>query len=483
MIQTGSAGDSAADVSSRPQPRRYRRPPPAPIPEEREFGRLELLLRLRDNPLTLWRGVHFREPVVAGRGVLGYGVVVSDPAGIRRILVENVANYRKDALQRAVLAPGLGEGLLTAEGEAWKRARRTLAPLFTPRRVEALARRMLPPIEARVASLRARRPGHILDIGQEMTRVTYDVLAETLFSSAIAGGAAEFGAALTRYFETQGRIDPLDVMGAPRWLPRLGRIRARPAIRFFETRVRDIIEQRRDRDAAMEAAGEGASREPDLLSALLRARDPETGEGLSELEVGANIITFIGAGHETTANALTWTIYLLSTDPEVRATVEQEVDGVGPDLASAVLEGRLPWTRAVLEESMRLYPPVATLTRAAVEPDVVAGTAVPKSSLVVISPYVLHRHALLWRDPAQFRPERFLPGAREEIPRFGYLPFGAGPRICIGQQFAMIEAVLVLASILRAFRLDHAGAEPPRPVQRITLRPRGGMPMRIVPRH
>lgn len=461
-----------------PSPRRFRRPPPAPVPQQREFGKLELLLRLRENPLTLWRTVHFQKPVVAGKGLLGYGVVVSDPAGIRRVLVENVANYRKDDLQRAVLAPGLGEGLLTVEGEAWKRARRTLAPLFTPRRVEALARRMLAPIEARVASLRARRPGRIVDISQEMTRVTYDVLAETLFSNSIAGGAGPFGAALTRYFETQGRVDPLDVLGAPKWLPRLGRLRAKPAITFFETRVREIIEDRQARDAMVAASGQDLP-EPDLLSALLAARDPETGEGLSDLEVGANIVTFIGAGHETTANALTWTFYLLSTAPEVRATVEAELDGAGDDLVGAVLEGRLPWTRAVLEESMRLYPPVASLTRAAVEADMVAGVAVPKGALVVISPYVLHRHALLWRDPADFRPERFLPGAREEIPRFAYLPFGAGPRICIGQQFAMVEGVLVLAAFLRAFRLDHAGGEPPRPVQRITLRPQGGMPMRV----
>ncbi|MFN3672917.1 MAG: cytochrome P450, partial [Bosea sp. (in: a-proteobacteria)] len=225
--------------------------PPVPVPAEHEFGRLELLLRLRRNPLTIWRRQHFQDPIVAGKSLLGYGVVLSDPAAIRHVLVENVANYRKDDLQRAILAPGLGEGLLTVEGEAWKRARRTLAPLFTPRRVASLAQKMLPPIDAQVARMAGRRRGRIVDVSQDMTRLTYDVLAETLFSNSIAGGATAFGEALTRYFETQGRIDPLDVLGAPAWLPRIGRIRARPAVAFFASRVESIIADR----LAVRAAG------------------------------------------------------------------------------------------------------------------------------------------------------------------------------------------------------------------------------------
>ena len=342
--------------------------PPVPVPADHEFGRLELLLRLRRNPLTIWRRQHFQDRIVAGKSLLGYGVVLSDPAAIRHVLVENVANYRKDDLQRAILAPGLGEGLLTVEGEAWKRARRTLAPLFTPRRVAALARKMLPPIEAQVARMAGRRRGRVVDISQDMTRLTYDVLAETLFSNSIAGGATAFGDALTRYFETQGRIDPLDVLGAPAWLPRIGRIRSRPAVAFFESSVERIVSERQAlRAAGAEIEGEGP---PDLLSALLDARDPETGQGLSEAEVGANIVTFIGAGHETTANALTWTLYLLSLAPEIREQVEAEADAVAGDPAAAALSGTgLEMTRAVIEEAMRLYPPVPSLSRAAIADD------------------------------------------------------------------------------------------------------------------
>lgn len=460
---------------------RRRLTPPAPSPAEHEFGKLELLLRLRRNPLTVWRRRHFREPVVAGEGLMGYGVVISDPAAIRHVLVENVANYRKDDLQRAVLAPGLGEGLLTVEGDAWKIARRTLAPLFTPRRVEALAQRMACAVATHSDRMAGRRRGRVVDVAQDMTRITYDVLADTLFSNAIAGGAAAFGAALTRYFETQGRIDPLDVLGAPQWLPRIGRLRARPAIAFFEERVQAIVFDRQALRAQTGAKDEAGPR--DLLDALLDARDPETGAGLSDAEIGANIITFIGAGHETTANVLTWTLYLLSHAPDVRALVEAEADAAAGDVAAAALSGeRLAMTRAAIEEAMRLYPPVPSLSRMAIAPDVAGGVDIPKGALVVIAPYVLHRHETLWSEPNQFRPERFLPGARAAIDRFAYLPFGAGPRICIGLQFAMTEAVIALSILTRRLRFDYAGERPPVPVHQITLRPQGGMPMRVAPR-
>ena len=468
MNPTGFASDRRA---------RQRQLPPAPLPGEHELSRLEILLRLRRNPLTIWRRRHFREPIIAGDGIFGYGVVLSDPAAIRHVLVDNAANYRKDDLQRSILAPGLGEGLLTAEGEAWKRARRTLAPLFTPRAVAVLATRMQGPAAAAAERLSRRRPGRIVDIAQEMTRITFDILAETMFSNAIAGGAPAFAKALTAYFGTQGRIDPLDILGAPAWLPRLGRWMARPSIAFFEAQVEAIIAARRALRAHVSAAGQ-----PDLLDALLEARDPATGSGLSEAEIGANIITFIGAGHETTANALTWALYLLSQAPATRQAVEAEVDAVN-DLATAALSGSgLALTRAVIEEAMRLYPPVPSLSRTALADDDVGGRCfIPRGALVVISPYLLHRHETLWREPDRFRPERFLPGARESIERYAYLPFGAGPRICIGQQFAMVEAIIVLATLLRAFRFEHAG-ETPMPVQQITLRPDQGMPMHVRPR-
>ncbi|WP_075217655.1 cytochrome P450 [Mongoliimonas terrestris] len=452
----------------------HRPVPPAPVPGTRELGYAELLLRLRSNPLTIWRRIHFERPVVSGKSLLGHAVVLNDPAAIRHVFVDNVANYRKDDLQRSVLAPGLGEGLLTAEGDVWKRTRRTVAPLFTPKAVAALAPRMEGPALALAERMARRRPGRVLDITHDMTRVTYDILAATLFSETIAGGASAFSKALTRYFETQGRIDPLDVLGAPAFVPRLGRLMARPAIRFFEDEVIRIIKARR---AELERADEAPA---DLLTALLRASDPETGVGLTEAEVGANIVTFIGAGHETTANVLTWSLYLLAENPDVLDAVEREADAVADDRVGAALSGTgLDLTRAVIEEAMRLYPPVASLSRAAIADDRVGDVAIPKGATVVVAPYVLHRHRLLWEAPERFMPERFLPPARAGIDRFAFLPFGAGPRICVGAQFALVEAMIVLTTLVHRLRFAYAGDGPPRPVQRITLRPADGMPMRV----
>jgi cytochrome P450 len=455
-----------------PAPRAFR--PPAPQPHADPLNQIELLLALRRNPLTIWRRAHFEERSIAGPGLFGYGVFLADPAAIRHVLVENVANYRKDDLQLRVLSPGLGDGLLTAEGEAWRRARRTVAPLFTPRRVAPMAEAMRATVERHAARLERRRPGHVLDVSQFTTTLTFDVLAETLFSNVITGGAEAFGTALTRYFETQGRIDPLDILNAPAWIPRIGRIMAQPSINFFERTVKEIVAAR-----SQQIAG-GGSAPDDLLSALIAARDPENGAGLSETEVGANIVTVIGAGHETTANVLTWSLYLLSRSPEVLAEVEREADAAGEDVVAAALDGgRLAMTRAVIEEAMRLYPPVATLTRSAIAEDEAAGTPIPAGALVVIPPYVIHRHKRLWEQPALFRPERFLPGARERIDRHAFLPFGAGPRICVGMQFAMVEAMIVLTVLTQRLRFSHAAAAEPEPQQRITLRPRGGMPMTV----
>lgn len=454
-------------------PRRKR--PPAPAPRDTPLSRLGLVVALYQNPLTIWTHRHFEEPILQGEGLLGFGTVISDPAAIRRVLVENADNYPKDALQKRILSPGLGDGLLTAEGEGWRVARRTLAPLFTPKQTAAFADRMLGAIERRLDRLRRRRAGSIVRIDEQMTGLTFDVLAETLFSNSIPGGADEFGKALTLYINTLGRLHPFDLLGFPDWLPRVGRGQAGPALEFFAEQVKTIVEMRR-----ASLAEPSADTPRDILTLLLEAADPETGRGLTETEVAANIITFISAGHETTANALTWALFLVQTDTRVRERLEAEVDDAfaGAKSAAEIL-AQLPFTRAVIEETLRLYPPVPSLSREAVEADSVCGYIIPKGSLVVIAPWVLHRHRRLWSGPDLFQPDRFLPEYREAIDRFQFLPFGAGPRVCIGLGFAMQEAVLGLAATVRRFRLRVAPGHEVRPLQRITLRPEGGLPMVI----
>lgn len=447
--------------------------PHAPAPRERPANLLELLWLGWRDPLRIWSRRHFRERVLWGQGRFGRAVTVCEPAGVRRVLLDSASNYVKGRVQRRVLGPLIGEGLLLMEGEDWRRARRTVAPLFSPRRLAATVRRMQEIAEARSRSWTALETGAVLDIDREMTRLTFDILSATLFSDELGDQAAGFERAVTRYAQTAARVDPLDVMGAPGWLPRTGRVLAGDAVRWFERTVAEMVSVRRARLAAGDAPD-------DLMTALLRAQDPDTGTGLTDLQVSANILTFILAGHETTARTLGWTLHLLSRSPSVREEVEREADVFDPQ--GDDWEGRSPWIRAVLEEAMRLFPPAPLITREAIGEDTVSGVAVHAGTQILISPWVLHHHELLWDDPWAFRPERFLPAARVRIDRFAYIPFGGGPRVCVGAAFAMQEAMVALAAVCRNVRLEPASQAEPTPVHRITLRAKEGLRLRLARR-
>jgi len=439
--------------------------PPAPAPRNRPPDLFGFLSAARSNPLKTWTKAHFEKPILYGKGLMGRVLVLNEPQAIRHVLLDNASSYRKDDLQRRVLAPGLGEGLLTAEGDEWKLLRRTLAPLFSARNVTGFLAIMDDSAQRLVARLTRRLPRE-RDMSLEMTRATLDVLERTIFTHGLDRDPDALSRAITRFFEAVGPIDPLDVLRMPDFLPRIGRLRARPAIRFFEEVVGELVTRRR---ALIES---GADVPRDLLTLLLEARDPETGEPLDEISVQANIVTFIGAGHETTANALTWSLYLLARAPEWAQAIRKEADAVlGDAPATPAALDKLMHTRAVLEEAMRLYPPVPFMSREAMAPDRIAGIRVPKGTLVTIAPWVLHRHKTLWHAPDVFDPSRFLPERRADIPRFAYLPFGAGPRVCIGQSFSMQEAILILARVLRAVELSLSGDGAVEPLHRVTLRP------------
>lgn len=448
---------------------------PAPEPLETPLGTFALLRGLRDNAVATWTRRHFERPVVAGRGVLGPIAVVSDPHLIRQVLVERTDNYPKDFLQKRMLSSGLGKGLLMAEGADWRSQRRALAPMFSPRHVLGFQETMSTVAAEMVERWRFRRDGRRVDVAAEMARVTLRILARTIFSDALTRTEDEFAAVVSRFLETIGRLDPFDALGMPDWIPRLGRMRSQPMLRFFENAVDTMVARRR---AAIQASPEHVPQ--DLLTLLLEAKDPETGQGLSDVEVKANLVTFIIAGHETTSNALTWSLFLLSRDEGARAGVEREADEVLPDgiFVPGTLD-RLVQARAAIDEAMRLYPPAATISRQALGPDRLGDVLIKVGTLVVVSPYVLHRHRLLWTAPDHFVPERFLPENRGRIDRFAYLPFGAGPRVCIGASFALQEAAIVLVSVMRSFRLTLAPDHEVMPVQRVALRSRGGMPMTV----
>lgn len=445
--------------------------PPAPVPHAEPLSLIRLLAVLRTNPLEAWTAAHFAEPIVMSRLMLKQAVVVSDPEAIRRVLLDHADNYRKDWLQRRVLSAGLTDGLLAAEGDQWRTQRRTLASLFAARTVASFAPAMTDAANALVEHWRARE-GEIVDVAAEVTAVTLDVLERTIFSTGFGGASEDFRVAMRTYFETIGRIHPFDVAGLPDFIPRYGRGKLRPMLRFFDAAIDTLIAERSRRtDAAAPAAR-------DILTMLLEARDAETGRALSEAEVRANILTFISAGHETTSNTLTWALFLLSQSDHWRERVEAEADRemAGPTQG---LAERLVDIRAVIEETLRLYPPIVAISRAAQQPDELAGQKIERGALVVIAPYVLHRHRLWWNKPDVFDPNRFLQPARGGINRFAYLPFGVGPRTCIGMAFALQEATLVLATIVRHFRLTLVPGHPVWPVQKVTLRPKDGLPMRL----
>jgi cytochrome P450 len=444
--------------------------PPYPPRSMRPRGALSTILTLRRNPIEIWGEADFVRPFSIGRSVLGLRGAAHDPAAVRHVFLDNAANYRKDALQLRVLSPGLGNGLLTADGDAWRLQRRSLAPLFSPRQVAEFAPAMQRVAAATVDRLGRRRDGAVADIGELMSRMTLEVLEQTLFSQGLGREPSAFQKAVTGYFNSFGRLDLLDLIGAPAFLPRLGRLRGRPSLKFFETAVEAIIDNRK----ALLDRGGAAPR--DLLTLLLGAKDPETGLGMPEPDIRANIVTFIGAGHETTANGLTWTLYLLSQSPEWRERAEREADETFDPGHPASLE-KCEVLRAVFDEALRLYPPAAILSREAIADDEILGVRVPAGAVIVVSPYVLHRRRGLWDNPDAFDPGRFIGERRERIDRFAYIPFGAGPRVCIGMAFAIQEAIIVLANFLRAFHFDLVEGYEVMPQQRVTLRPREGMKM------
>lgn len=447
--------------------------PPAPIPRTKPPSTLEMMRIVYRNPLELWGEPSYNEPWISVSGVGGPLVIANDPGLIRHVLVDNAKNYKMATVRQMILRPILRDGLLTAEGDVWKRSRKAMAPVFTPRHIFGFAQPML----ARTLDFvkRYEDATRTVDVAQDMTMLTYEILAETLFSGEIAGEAGSFAHEIDRLFETMGRVDPLDLLRAPQWLPRLTRIRGRKTMAYFRKIVTDTVAMRSDR-----LARDPAGVPQDFLTLLLRAEGPD---GLSRQEIEDNIITFIGAGHETTARALGWTIYCLAEATWERDRVEHEIDEVlarEPDPVKWL--DAMPYTRAVFEEALRLYPPAPSINREPIADDEYKGLKIPRKAQVLVMPWTVHRHRKLWDRPNAFMPERFHPENRDKIDRYQYLPFGAGPRVCIGMSFAMQEAIIALAILLSRFRFDTVAETKPWPVQKLTTQPQGGLPMRVTRR-
>ena len=443
--------------------------PPAPVPRLHTPRSIELIRTLWHNPIEAWTQAHFEQPVVKTRLPFCDVVVVNSASAVRRVLSDNAENYCKDHFQKRMLAV-LSHGLLTAEGPQWRFQRKLMTPLFRPASVKGMARAMAGVVDDVVKHWSAR-DGSVIDIAEETTDLALEVLAATIFSAELT--KRNLRPALRTYFDALGQIDPFDLLDLPDFIPRISRLRASPAIRLLHRAIDEMIAAREQT-----LKEDRATTTHDLLLLLIRARDPETGQRLTGREVRANILTFMAAGHESTANAITWTLYLLSRSPEWHERVRVEADRETHTPPESLF-GRLTVTRAVVEESLRLYPPLAAISRMARNDDELAGIHVKAGTIIVISPYVLHRHRSWGLGADQFDPSRFLPGSREHIDRYAYLPFGAGPRGCIGSVFALQEATLAVAAITRNFELTLRPDHIVWPVHRTTLRPGSGLPMLV----
>jgi cytochrome P450 len=446
--------------------------PPHVAPRVPRPRRLAFVAALVRNSLEVLPASAYREDFVAVPSARLPRAWVTSPALIKAVLLDERDKFRK-LTQIRLLGPLLGRGLLTSEDADWKWQRQAAAPLFRPQELASFVPAFVRCAERAAARWRANAGDGVRSMEAEMNRLTLEIVAETL----LPGGDEEFMATLQRSVAGLQRSGGWDIfyasMNVPRWVPRPGMRRSRREARRMQEAVALRLQAHR--------ASHGA--DDDLVARLVAARDPETGRAMDAARIVDNLLTFYLAGHETTAKAIAWTLYLLTRSPAWTAALVEEIEAVtgGSAIEAAHLE-RLERVQQVVKESMRLYPPVPMMSRQAVADVKLGDRTVVAGTSVLIPIYAIHRHTTRWDRPHEFDPARFEAARERAIPRYQYMPFGAGPRICIGMSFAMMEATAVIATLLQQVRFTWAGQEEPLPIARVTLVPKGGMPMRVAPR-
>ncbi|MFY9586665.1 MAG: cytochrome P450 [Actinomycetota bacterium] len=408
--------------------------------------------------------------------------MVRAPAHLEHVLVARQDNYVK-SFQYRLLAVGMGEGLLTNEGESWEKQRRLIQPMFAKRHLADFASNMTAAIAPAMDAWGERPDGARVDVSEEMTGLTLDVVGRALFGAGLSGEARRIGPAVLEGLRTGVLAARLQLAAAPpRWVVDKGRAIFRspvltPRLARFRRSMATIDEVVDRLISERQGAMDGAPR--DLLGLLLAARD-EGGQGMSRTQVRDEIVTFMLAGHETTANGLAWMWYLLSLHPEARERMHAEVDEVlGGRVPTADAVDRLVWTSACFQEAIRLYPPAWVFEREAVEDDALDGHVIPAGSTLLFPSYLIHRDPRMWPNPEAFDPRRFLPENVHAHPRYAYVPFGAGRRMCVGAGFSIMEATLITAMIAQRFELDLVPGTRVQAEPTVTLRPRDGLPMTV----
>ena len=434
--------------------------PPSPPRASETMTALGRMAAMRESVIGTWGQRAYEEDIIRGRFFGRSSFILNTADAIRHVLVDNYENYTRTPAGIRVLRPVLGEGLLIAEGRAWKHQRRTLSPAFTPRAVTTLVPHMIAAIDETIAKLQGANAGPV-DLREAMQRMALEIAGRTMFSFEMGRHGPALRDFVMEYGERLARPHFLDLLLPLGWPSPQDFSRARFRKRWTHF-VAMLMTERR-------AAGKHEGAPPrDLFDLMGAARDPETGEAFTDEQLGDQVATMILAGHETTATALFWSLYLLALDPASQDELAAEVQGATVDGALDI--ERLKFTRAVVDETMRLYPPAFLIARAAAGPDTIAGMPVKKKDVILIAPWLLHRHEKLWRNPNAFIPARFMPGAPPPD-RFAYLPFGVGARVCIGAHFALVEATLALAKIIGAFRVELLDKEPVMPIGVVTTQP------------
>ena len=433
------------------------------------LGLFRSLAMARRNVLSIIPEIAVKQPMVSGKMGKRWHMVM-DPTAIREMLLDRVDDYPKSLVTKNLLRPAIGESLFIAEGAHWRWQRRAVAPAFSHRNMLNLSPIMTAAAQRSADRIAAAGP-RAINMLDEMVTTTFDVISDVTFSGGDGFDRDAVHRAIDDYIAEAGKLSLFDILGLPDWLPRPGRAMSGRALK----------DMKRIADSAIEARAErGPSDSPDLLDLLLDGTDPKTKRQMNTAELRDNLLTFIVAGHETTALTLSWALYLVGFDQAVQHKARAE--------AQTVLQGRaatgadvenLPYNRQIIDETLRLYPPAGVISRTAQEHDTLCGREVRPGDTVMVPIYALGRHQQLWDQPDVFDPDRFQD--RKAIDRYAYLPFGDGPRICIGASFAQQEAVIILATLLSRFRFTPVAGKNPEPVMILTLRPEGGVWLTATP--
>jgi cytochrome P450 len=437
--------------------------PPAPVPPKGPLPLWRFVLQLSKSTIGIWGERAYDMTVFGGKRFGISTLMVNDPEGVRHIAAGDAKGlYHKSITTRRLVRPAAGEGLVLAEGAEWRKQRRVLAPAFTPNNVNLFIPHFKAAAQALMSEL-SKSPRQNLSLAFQ--EAALDAACRALFSMPIGGRGRRLAKLARAYVKGPGRpmiwdsLAPsenfLAFLTPGRWVFR----------RRWLKEVRGIVAERRDLEQARDQPS-------DVLDLLLDAKDPDSGAGMSDQEIRDQVSTFIGAGFETTARVLFWTLYLLSLDKAEQTRLREEVRAFPADKVKVLANlQNWPRLRAVLLESMRLYPPAPLYTRMAMGKDVVAGREVEPGTIVMISPWLIHRHRKLWDRPEAFIPDRFEGKAQDYLTNGSYIPFGAGPRICIGATFSLAEASLILAMLLERFEVELDDDRKITPVSIITTMP------------